>query len=118
MREPQKRRVCHTIQLLMNRRCDRRVRVTMNVGPDTAIPIQILISMLIGQRTALARDQNQWVMILRTPSLHGREGMPKMALFELEQISHFRLSSPSLSTSITNTPAIPCRPVASNHATG
>lgn len=88
MGKTQKGSVRHLIQLRTNRGIDRGMVMTMNVRPNGAVAVQVLVAMLIREVTPLPRHQHHRVMRIITPRLHGRERMPKVAFFSLEEGGH------------------------------
>ena len=70
----------HAAELLCDGAVNRRMAVSMDVGPDGRVSIQVFATLLITKDAAFATDERQGLMVLRAPGLHWGEGMPEMLL--------------------------------------
>ena len=84
MGETEKRNMRHPFQLPADGRLNRRMGVTVDVGPDGRIPIQIAPPLGIPQPHPLATHQNQWFMIRRAPLGLPCERMPAVRTVGLD----------------------------------
>ena len=77
--ESQKRSVRHALQLLTNCGVDLRVPMSVQIGPNGRVAVDILAPFAVAQKHPLPFHQHQRFMFRRAPVPHLRERMPAMA---------------------------------------
>ena len=75
----------HLLQLLADRAIQDRVAMSVDVGPDGRVAIQVPPAVAVFQPCSLTGNQHQWLVLRRNPISHRREGMPHVGLVELDE---------------------------------
>src|SRR5580700_2529378 len=90
MRESEKRAMGNSGQLLGNRTVNPRVIMTVNVGPNGRIAVQIPLARGIPKPRSLPGDDKQRVMAGNSPFPHLGKRMPDMTFLPLRGLLEIR----------------------------
>ena len=75
----------HLVQLFPNRLIQNLMIVSVNVGPDRRVAVQIASAETVFQPRSAPGNQHEWLVIGRNPVAHLRERMPDIGFIELDQ---------------------------------
>ena len=72
--------------LIADRGDDFRMRVTVDICPDRAVPVEVFAAFGIDKKTAASFDQHERIVLRRAPVLHLRERVPNVPFVGLAEL--------------------------------
>ena len=81
----QKRGVGKFVELISDRRVNRRVAMPMDIRPDGGIPVDILAASAVLEDCPAPLHEDERVIFRRAPGLHLRERVPKVLFIQRDQ---------------------------------